>query len=342
MISGRENINKAIEFKGPSWLPVHIDVNFDWLAEKDTYKQEKARELLKEIKSDMVVRGYHSPAEKNVTVDGSVRSWKDEWDVGWADDGRGARVVYHPLEKGYQLLDSYVMPEAGNKDWFVTARRYFEEDMEKFRVGTVWFTLFERLWMLRGFNNMLMDPYLDEMNFFSLQESVIEFNLRQIDVWSDIKVDAVYFSDDWGSQRSLLINPDDWRKYYKHAYKKMFEKIRKNKMKVFMHLCGNVTEIIPDLIEIGLNVLNPVQPQAMDINELSQKFGGQLCFYGGIDVQGTLIHGSRDDIRKEIYRLVDLFGKFNGGYICSTSHSIMPETPLDNVISMLEAVKEFQ
>jgi hypothetical protein len=173
MISGRENIKKAIEFNGPSWLPVHIDVNFDWLEDKDSYKQEKARELMKDIKADMVVRGYHSPAEKNITVNGSLRSWKDEWNVGWADDGRGARAVYHPLEEGYQLLDSYVMPEAGNRDWFVTARKYFEENSEKFRDGTVWFTLFERLWMLRGFNNMLMDPYLDEMNFFSLQEKVI-------------------------------------------------------------------------------------------------------------------------------------------------------------------------
>ncbi len=342
MINGKENLYKAIEFNGPSWLPVHIDLNFDWLEEKDPVKQETIKELMCNIKADMVVRGYHSPAEKNVNVDNNVRTWKDEWDVGWVDDGRGARAMIHPLEAGYHLLDSYKMPGAGNKEWFETARKWFLDNSDKFCVGTVWFTLFERLWMLRGFNNMLMDPYIDEKNFFNLQEKVMEFNLKQIDVWADIDIDAVYFSDDWGSQRSLLINPDDWRKFYKPTYKRMFKKIQDNGMKVFMHLCGNVTEIIPDLIEIGLNVLNPVQPQAIDIKELSRNFGGELCFYGGIDVQGTMIHGNRDDIRKEIDQLVNLFGKFNGGYICSTSHTIMPETPLDNVIAMFKAIKEYQ
>ena len=80
----------------------------------------------------------------------------------------------------------------------------------------------------------------------------------------------------------------------------------------------------------------------MDIKELSARFGGKLCFYGGIDVQGTMIHGTPDDVRKEVNKLVDLFGRFNGGYICSTSHSIMPETPLDNIIAMFEAIKDIK
>ena len=111
---------------------------------------------------------------------------------------------------------------------------------------------------------------------------------------------------------------------------------------VWMHLCGDISAILPDLIEIGLNVLNPVQPQAMDVHKLSREFGGKVCFYGGVDVQGTLINGSPDDVKREVHELVDLFGRFNGGYIGSTSHSIMPETPLDNVIAMYEAFLEYQ
>ena len=194
--------------------------------------------------------------------------------------------------------------------------------------------------MLRGFNNMLMDPYINNAEFIYLRDRIVDFSLAQIESWAKYNADAVYFSDDWGSQRSLLMNPDDWRIFYKPAYEKLFRKVRDNGMKVFMHLCGNVTEIIPDLIEIGLDVLNPVQPQAMDIKELSDRFSGKLCFYGGIDVQGTMIHGTPEGVRKEINNLVDLFGRFNGGYICSTSHSIMPETPLDNIIAMFEAIKE--
>ncbi len=91
----------------------------------------------------------------------------------------------------------------------------------------------------------------------------------------------------------------------------------------------------------GLNVLNPVQPQAMDVHYLAREFGGKVCFSGGVDVQGTLIHGSPQDVKQEVDDLVDLFGSYDGGYIGGTSHSIMPETPLDNVIALYEAFLEY-
>ena len=122
----------------------------------------------------------------------------------------------------------------------------------------------------------------------------------------------------------------------------MFERVRSDGAHVWMHLCGNITAILPDLIEIGLNVLNPVQPQAMDVKRLSSEFGGKVCFNGGVDVQGTLIHGTPADVKRKVHELVDLFGRFNGGYIGGTSHSVMPETPLDNVIAMYEAFLEHQ
>jgi len=155
-------------------------------------------------------------------------------------------------------------------------------------------------------------------------------------------VDGIFFSDDWGSQKGLLINPEDWRKYYKPSYKKMFDRVRSGGAHVWMHLCGNITAILPDLIDLGLNVLNPVQPQAMDVIKLSREYGGKVCFYGGVDVQNTLINGTKEDVKNEIHQLVELFGKFNGGYIGDTSHSIMPETPLDNVIALYETFLEYQ
>jgi len=105
--------------------------------------------------------------------------------------------------------------------------------------------------------------------------------------------------------------------------------------------CPNIIAILPDLIDIGLNVLNPVQPQAMDVAYLAREFGGKVCFYGGVDVQGTLIGGTPADVKNEVHRLVSLFGRFNGGYLGGTSHSIMPETPLDNVIALYEAFAEY-
>jgi uroporphyrinogen decarboxylase len=196
--------------------------------------------------------------------------------------------------------------------------------------------------MLRGFTNLLMDLYLDHEHFCSLRDRIVEYNITIIDQWVERKVDAVYFSDDWGSQSSLLIDPDDWRRFFKPSYRKMFSRVQNGGAHVWMHLCGNITAILPDLIDLGLNVLNPVQPQAMDIHLLSREFGGKVCFNGGVDVQGTLVYGTPADIKDEVDRLVDLFGRFDGGYIGSTSHTIMPETPLDNVIAVYEAFCKYQ
>ncbi len=195
--------------------------------------------------------------------------------------------------------------------------------------------------MLRGFENALVDPYLDEPQFCLLRDRIVQFNMALIDQWLERGVHAVFFSDDWGSQRSLLMDPSDWRRYYKPSYQAMFERVRRGGAHVWMHLCGNIEAILPDLIEIGLNVLNPVQPQAMDVRRLSREFGGHVCFNGGVDVQGTLITGTPDAVRREVHELVDLFGRFHGGYIAGTSHTIMPETPLDNVIALYEALAQY-
>jgi uroporphyrinogen decarboxylase len=194
--------------------------------------------------------------------------------------------------------------------------------------------------MLRGFENMLVDPYLDENNFRRLRDRVVEYNLAIIDQWLKRRVHALYFSDDWGSQKGLLMDPEDWRKHYKPSYRRVFDRVRSAGAHVWMHLCGNITAILPDLVDIGLDVLNPVQPQAMDVHLLAREYGGKVCFYGGVDVQGTLIRGSPGDVKREVHGLVDLFGRFGGGYIGGTSHSVMPETPLENVVALYEAFLE--
>jgi len=282
----------------------------------------------------------YSPEEKKIENGVTTRKGTDLWGTGWKDDGYGARNVSYPLMDGYNLLDSYHFPDP-HLPRFETADSILRERSGCYVRGMVWHTLFERLSMLRGFENMLLDPYTNEDDFCRLRDRIVEYHLAIIDQWLERKVNGIFFSDDWGSQRGLLMNPDDWRRFYKPSYKRMFERVRSGGAHVWMHLCGDITAILPDLIEIGLNVLNPVQPQAMNVKRLSSEFGGKVCFNGGVDVQGTLIRGTPADVKREVHALVDLFGRFNGGYIGGTSHSIMPETPLDNVIAMYEAFLEY-
>ena len=342
MISGLENYKRAIDFRGPEYLPCTLGVDIDGLEQKDQSKRERIEELAGLFPDDMmgglnaVVGQQYSPA----TRDGASH-WVDEWGTGWEEVRRAGKTRSYPMADGYDALNEYSFPDPHLPGRFESADKSLQERGSRYVRARVWFTLFERLWMLRGFENMLMDPYVHEAGFCTVRDRIVEYNLAIIDRWLGRGVNAVYFSDDWGSQRSLLMNPDDWRRFYRPSYKRMFDRVRSGGAHVWMHLCGNVTAILPDLIDIGLNVLNPVQPQAMDVEELARQFGGRVCFNGGVDVQGTLIHGSTEDVKREVHKLVDLFGGFNGGYIGGTSHVIMPETPLDNVIALYEAFLEY-
>ena len=340
-MTGKENLTRAIEFRGPAWLPIDIGVSLEWLYEKDAAKQRTIRDLANrfpwEIMGLWVQRNKTEPVRQ-----GNVSRWVDEWGTGWEDDGHGAKTESYPLQSGYEAMAAHPFPDPRLAGRFNDADRQLAQRGDKYVRGSVWFTLFERLWMLRGFDNMLVDPYLDEANFCRLRDKVVEFNLGLIDQWIERRAEAVFFSDDWGSQRALLMNPDDWRRFYRPSYAKMFDRVRRGGAHVWMHLCGNITAILPDLIDIGLRVLNPVQPQAMDVRQLARDFGGKVCFNGGVDVQGTLVRGTLQDVRDEVCQLVDLFGRYNGGYIGGTSHTIMPETPLDNVIALYEAFAEYR
>ena len=336
-MSGRENYARAIQFEGPAYLPCTLGVELEWLYDQDRAKQERVRELEARFPDDLLggLNVARNAAEPE-TRDGVTR-WTDEWGTGWEDDGHGAKTERYPLLAGYDALDEYAFPDPCLEGRFEAADMILQERGDRYVRASVWFTLFERLWMLRGFENMLMDPYLNQGRFFRLRDRVVEYNLAIIDRWIERGVDGIFFSDDWGCQRGLLVNPDDWIRFYKPSYKRMFDRVRSGGAHVWMHLCGDITAILPDLIDLGLNVLNPVQPQAMDVEQLAKEFGRKICFNGGVDVQGTLIHGSVEDVKREVHHLVDLFGRFNGGYIGGTSHSVMPETPLDNVIAMYEA-----
>ncbi len=339
--SGRENYARAIRFRSPAYLPVYLEVFFPWLLEKNEAKEQRIREIAALMPDDL----YQADPVRNLTmpamVDGALR-WTDEWGIRWSYDGRGLKPSSHPLQSGYDALRTYTFPDPYAPDRFCSIDAALAGRGDRYVLGLVWFTLFEHMWMLRGFENMLTDPYLYPTEFASFRDRMVEYCLAVIDQWFERHADGIFLSDDWGTQRSLLIAPDDWRRLWKPSYARLFDRIKSHGGHVWMHLCGNITTILPDLIDIGLDVLNPVQPQAMDVEMLSREFGGKVCFHGGVDVQGTLVRGTPAEVKAEVHRLVDLFGRFDGGYVGTTSHSIMPETPLDNVIALYEAFAEYR
>ena len=194
-MKGIENYTRAIEFKGPAYLPCTVEANLDWLAEKDTAKHERIRELAAQFPDDLL-SGLNSARTSEHTIQDSVERWRDEWGTGWVDDGHGAKTESYPLLQGYGALAGYTFPEPHLEGRFAQADDRLAGRGDRYVQALVWFTFFERLWMLRGFENMLMDPYLNEREFCRLRDQVVEYNLAIIDRWVERPVNAVFFSDD--------------------------------------------------------------------------------------------------------------------------------------------------
>ena len=172
---------------------------------------------------------------------------------------------------------------------------------------------------MRGFETMLMDLLTNQKYAESLisriAEFMIDFHCKNLDSIGD-KLDLFGIWDDFATQEELMISADIWRKFYKPWDKKIIEIAKKRNLFVSFHICGNCKEIIPDLIEMGVDILDPVQTNArdMDLKGLKQEFGKDICFHGGIDAQKLLIEGTPENIKEEVAKAKEIF-KDEGGII---------------------------
>ena len=174
-----------------------------------------------------------------------------------------------------------------------------------------------------------------------LGERLLEFYLVLVDRYAEAGVDGIMSSDDWGSQNGLMINPKIWRRIFKPWYKELVNAIHKRGLHAILHSCGNIYEIIPDLIEIGFDVLHPIQPGALDLEKVAREFKGKICFFGGIDVQYLLPKGNPREVREGITRAIKTLASKEGGVIAAPANAIVPDIPLENIKTMYETVAEF-
>lgn len=203
-------------------------------------------------------------------------------------------------------------------------------------------SFFETSWYLVGLQKLLMDMMTEEEYVDVLFDRVLEINTEIGKQLIAMGADIIWAGDDFGSQTGMLIDPGTWRKFFKPRIKIMIEEFRKVNpdIKIAWHSCGSILPIIPDFIEIGLDILNPLQPRArgMDPRFLKDTYGKDLIFFGALDIQELMPMGSPADIKKEIERLASIYGE-NGGYILAPAHNIQDDTPVENILAMFDAVK---
>jgi uroporphyrinogen decarboxylase len=234
-------------------------------------------------------------------------------------------------------LRHYHFPDPLDQRFFADIPQKLAMCGDRYRVFQIGFSLYERAWTMRGMENLMLDFY-DAPGFVrDLLNAIADYNLAQVDKACTFDIDAVYFGDDWGTQRGLQIGPQLWREFLYPVLKRMYAAVHARGKTVFIHSCGKVDELFDDLIAIGLNCFNPFQPEVMDVAALMRRYRGRLAFHGGLSTQRTLAYGSAEDVRKDSRQLLEL-GR-EGGYIFSPAHAVEGDVPLENMLAFIEVAQ---
>ncbi len=191
--------------------------------------------------------------------------------------------------------------------------------------------------MEQTYIDLALNPEIVDGIVGHIREYFLEYNRRVFESASE-GIDIFMMGDDFGTQNGPMMSLETWRRFFKEGFREYIALAHSYGIKVMHHTCGSVVELIPDFIECGLDILQSVQPRAlgMDLGALKREYGHDLCFHGGVDIQATLVQGTRDETREMVGRLMDS-GKPGGGYIISTAHNIPPETPTENILALFEA-----
>lgn len=274
--------------------------------------------------------------------------YTDEWGVGWRmspyttkfGTGHYTEMVRHPLERD-EAVSSYRAPDPLRPELYGAAEDLISEfGKEYWIVGVTVTTIFETAWALRGYEQMLTDLVADPDITNAILDIPFNYHLAAAEKLVDLGVDMIWTGDDVGGQHAMLFSPQIWRKYLKPRMAELRAAIKRRNpsVKLAYHSDGMIEPIIPDLIEIGLDVLNPVQPASMDPARLKRLYGDRLCFWGSLDEQHTLPFGSPEDVRDEVLTRLRTVGK-GGGLIIGPTHHVQLDTPMENFWSMVHTIR---
>ena len=231
-------------------------------------------------------------------------------------------------------MAGYSFPDPLDPRFFENIKAKLETYPDCFRVFELGFSLYERAWTLRGMENLLVDMIENPGFVHELLTAIADYNLAQVDEALKYEIDAVYFGDDWGQQRGVIMGIGKWREFILPQLRRMYARVRESGKFVMIHSCGDVDELFDDLIEAGLDCFNPFQPEVMNVHELLPAYRGRLAFHGGLSMQRTLPFGTVEDVRKESRDLLRLGA--DGGYIFSPSHAVEGDTTIENMLVFIE------
>jgi uroporphyrinogen decarboxylase len=202
------------------------------------------------------------------------------------------------------------------------------------------FAIFERAWLLRGMEELLCDMLLNEKFVHELFESLCDYFYNLIDLSAQYGFDGIQIGDDWGMQNGMIMGAELWRKMIRPHYAALVERIKSKGMYIIHHSCGDISDILGDMIDLGVDAYQTVQPEIYDLSSIKKKYGKNLCFWGGISTQSTMPYATAEEVRECVKRTISTLFE-DGGFVCGPTHTICNDVPVENILALVETLKEF-
>jgi len=339
-MTAREIIQKRLNHEGTDITPYTISLEPE--LEKRLAKHYNDPQWQSKKLRDFTCSYMNVDTQLHVDID-EIHT-RDAFGAIWQMNKKPWHLKKPPLEK--PSLNGYDFPktEVFTKQIYdnkTEAIRLYEANDEQYRIINMGWGIFENTWRMRGFEDILVDMIADEDFYIDLTTKLTDLYIAMIRACEDIPADAYLFGDDWGDQRGVIFGPERWRKLIKPCWAGIYAEVHKQGKKAIQHSCGSIAEVYDDLIEIGLDCHESVQPEAANMAPefIKEKWGSRISFWGCLGSQGILNKGTPGEINKEIKRLAELFKK-DGGYVLAPAKPLVDEMDLDRAVAVIETLSE--
>ena len=332
-MNSRERVTRAIDMTGPDRVPI----THATLAGAAARYGDRLDDIYARFPSDVVGVGAATSGEFGPEIGVPSRdTWGSEW-VRYTDEHKG-QVTRCPLADSDGLA-SFQPPNTSSDGIISAVEGALAQNDGRLYTSADGDIIWQRMFYLHGYQRTLEDLALHPDWCADFRDMIVAVMVPRVERLCHLEaLDAIAFRDDWGTQLSLMISPELWRSFFKPSYARLFGLARDAGKHVWFHSDGVIDSIIPDLIEIGVQVLNP-QVDFKDRDRLEALCSGRICIQGDVDRQNTLPYGTTEEVREAVRRDIDSFGRHMGGYI--GRGELAGDVPIENAIALLDEIVEY-
>lgn len=332
----RQEMSSALTFQGQRVIPIKWD---DFSPRFMELNGERMRKLWRTWGKD-----YVQTAPAYSTTELGHGEWEDEWGCTWKTldpEEVGGQMIAHPFNSVDEAAKAK-LPNPELNDRLEPIKNARKEYPDKFLWAQMWMGPWEHCRALAGTEEMLTSLCLKRASAEKLISKVYEHFRVLIRNIASLDVDMIGIADDWGTERSTLISPNLWAQVFAKHYADIFAEIKVAGKLAFYHSCGAVFELYPYLVDMGVDVLNPLQPGPIDIKSVGREFKGKVAFFGGLDTRQLLEKGTPQAIEAAVIDLIETLGMPEGGLVVGHCTSVHSATPFKNIEAMFRTVRQFR